>query len=132
MEYSVKTHDNIIGHENTEWSNFWYDNANSNSQHRILLIGDSTVRMVRSKFAKMANCPVDMLGTSSGLHDLLFVQQVNAFFSSVSYKWDLIYVQLRHHSRINEFGNPYEKADYGLFEREFEQFTEYLNSILKT
>lgn len=80
MNYTVKTHDSINGRETTEWSNFWYDQANDSSEHRILLIGDSTVRMVRSQFAKMINCPVDMLGTSSGLHDILFVEQVNAFF----------------------------------------------------
>lgn len=106
------THDSINGREKTEWSNFWYDQANKESQERILLIGDSTVRMIRSTFAREIGCPVDMLGTSSGLHDILFAKQMDIFFTSDCYKYTTIFIQLGHHSRIYDKGNRYEEKDY--------------------
>lgn len=55
-------HDIKEGREDIEWSNYWIDNADKETEQRILLIGDSTMRMVRSTFAKMAKIPVDMWG----------------------------------------------------------------------
>lgn len=67
--------------EDIEWPNFWIDRANDNSSKRILLIGDSTSRMIRSTFSKISGSPVDLLATSSALHDELFINQINAFFN---------------------------------------------------
>ena len=63
--------------EPVEWSNFWYDGADCRAGRRCLLIGDSTIRMVRSTFAKVAGCPVDMFGTSSALDDELYPKVVS-------------------------------------------------------
>lgn len=104
-------HDNIQGREDIEWSNFWYDKANTNATQRILLVGDSTARMVRSRLAKALSTPVDLIGTSSGLHDALFCSQLDAFFEG-GQRYDAIFIQLGNHSRINEEGKPYEAADY--------------------
>ncbi len=38
----------------------------------------------------------------------------------------MIYVQIGHHSRINELGQSYEEKDYDDFEKDFRCFIEYL------
>lgn len=90
--------------EDIEWSNFWIDRANVNSSKRILLIGDSTSRIIRSTFSKISDCPVDLLATSSALHDELFINQINAFFNQRKYKYETIFVQLGHHAVYNKMG----------------------------
>ena len=89
--------------EEIEWSNFWIDEANKENKDRILIIGDSTARMIRSTLAKMSNRPVDLFATSSGLHDSLFVNQIDCFFKS-EYQYDTIIVQLGHHARTGSGG----------------------------
>lgn len=79
--------------EEVEWSNFWRDRANEESNNRILLVGDSTARMVRSTLASLTGRPVDLLATSSGLHDSLFINQIDCFFSSMEYEYSHIFVQ---------------------------------------
>lgn len=120
-------HDLIPARERLEWSNFWYDDTDKEVPHRILLVGDSTARMVRSKLAEFTGYSVDLLGSSSGLHDVLFVKQVDCFFSSVRYRYDAIYVQLGHHSRISEDGSPYSQKDYYRFEEDYECLIDYLS-----
>lgn len=71
----------LNGREEIEWSNVWIDSANEKTNVRYLLIGDSTMRMVRSTFARLTSCPVDLIGTSSKLNDKLFVDLIDTFFS---------------------------------------------------
>ncbi len=110
---NISTHDNPQGREGLEWANFWYSQTNDNKhERRVLMIGDSTVRMVRSTFERLAKCPVDMIGTSSGLHDILFIAQVEAFFVQQSYQYSHVYIQMGHHSITNDDGNDYNEQDY--------------------
>ena len=92
--------------EEVEWNNFWRDRANEESNSRILLIGDSTARMVRSTLASLTGRPVDLFATSSGLHDSLFINQMDCFFSSIEYKYSHIFVQLGHHAELGLGGGP--------------------------
>lgn len=119
-------HDNISGRERLEWSNFWYDRTNKDAFKRILLIGDSTVRMIRSAFAEKTGYAVDMLGTSSGMHDVFFQSQMDAFFCSAQYKYTTIFVQIGHHSRIGDQGETYTEADYRRFYRDMNALVTFL------
>ncbi len=125
------THDLIPARERLEWSNFWYDDTNKEKEHRILLVGDSTARMVRSRFAEKTGYPVDLLGTSSGLHDILLAKQMDIFFASNCYQYDAIFVQLGHHSRIGESGEPYTAEDYRRFETDYTVLIDYLSQFSK-
>ena len=118
-------HGNICGREDIEWSNFWYDRANGEDARRILLVGDSTSRMVRSRLAKELNEPVDLLGTSSGLHDSLFCSQVDAFFEC-GRRYDAVFIQLGNHSRVNDDGETYQTEDYDRFGRDLRALITFL------
>lgn len=103
MKYSEIVRNNrteLSEREDLEWINFWWDHANSTGEKRILLIGDSTARMVRSTLGKILNQPVDLFATSSGLHDSLFINQVDCFYNAIEYKYDCIFVQLGHHAEL--------------------------------
>lgn len=112
--------------EDIEWSNFWIDQANKKGDNRILLIGDSTARMVRSTLAKLTGRPVDLFASSSSLHDTLFVNQVKCFFSDPLYKYATIFVQLGHHAEIGIGGGTYSDIDWEIFENDFREFCKYL------
>lgn len=105
------SYDGISGREDIEWSNFWWDKANKKTSRRYLLIGDSTVRMVRSTFARISQIPVDMIGTSSDIDDILFVSQIDAFFSTKQYDYDAIFLQIGHHARTAKDGGVYTDED---------------------
>ena len=111
--------------EDTEWSNFWIDKANTTSNSRTLLIGDSTSRMIRSTLAKKLGTPVDLLASSSGLHDALFVNQMDCFFNSHEYKYQRIFVQIGHHAEIGVGGGKSE-SDWRRFEEDFSALIDFL------
>ena len=108
-------YDGLTGREEIEWSNLWWDKANQKTNRRYLLVGDSTMRMVRSTFAKITNSPVDMIGSSSDVDDILFISLVDAFFSTNQYKYDAIFVQLGHHSRTSKDGGVFSNTDLQRF-----------------
>lgn len=117
--------------EPIEWSNVWIDSANCRANKRYMIIGDSTARMVRSSFAKLIKSPVDMIGTSSALDDELFVSLLDGYFEKCIYKYDAIFIQVGHHSRIGKDGGEYKESDFYKFEQDFtalllftKQFTE--------
>lgn len=115
--------------EAIEWGNTWIDNANetnSNKSKRYLIIGDSTARMVRSTLAKLLNAPVDLIGSSSALDDELFVNQIDGFFNNISYKYDVIFVQMGHHSRTGKNGEVYSEKDYEKFKKDLISLLTYL------
>lgn len=93
---------------------------------RILLIGDSTVRMVRSTFERETSLPVDMIGTSCGLHDVMFLAQIEAFFCSTQYQYSTIFVQLGHHSIKGESGEEYSTSDLQQYKIDMEGLISYL------
>ena len=119
-------HDSIQGREPIEWANFWYDHSNEKLDNRILLIGDSSLRMIRSTLANVYQGAVDFFGTSSGLHDELFIAQLEAFFSTRSYTYNYIFVQLGHHSRIGDCGKTYSDEDYLKFDEDYRVLVSYL------
>ena len=125
-----KTFDSIYGREKIEWSNFWYSQANHlDNRRRILLIGDSTVRMVRSTFEKAIQCPVDMLGSSSALNDILFKSQIEAFFVSSSYRYTDVFIQMGHHSVRNVNGDYYTEDDFCTYKNNLWELIEYVKSF---
>lgn len=135
--YIGKKTSNLTEREDIEWANFWIDRANTDSSDRILLIGDSTSRIIRSTFSRLADRPVDLLATSSSLHDELFINQVNAFFMQTKYTYKAIFVQLGHHAVYDVGGHDYQETDYKIFEEEYSLFVDYLkqytsNVILET
>lgn len=115
------------GRENTEWSNTWYSKANEpvlNS--KILLIGDSTGRKIRSTLERISGIPTDFFGTSAGLHDILFYSQLESFFEPVSWLYDTIFVWLGYHSLKNCHGEFYNNEDFEQFEEDVCNIIEYL------
>ena len=67
MSFDIETVDRESYREQIEWCNFWYDNAVNSDAKRILIIGDSTARMVRSTLSKLLGRPVDLFATSSSI-----------------------------------------------------------------
>lgn len=118
----------ITGREPTEWANYWWDHADT-EQKRILLIGDSSARHIRSIFAEWTGYAVDLFATSSGLHDSLFIHQIDAFFAQNDYQYETIFVQLGHHSRIGDTGQAYTDQDYKQFKHDFNCLIEYLKQF---
>lgn len=106
--------------EQTEWSNFWYDNANTQGEHRILFVGDSVARQVRRAFSEYMNCPVDLFATSAALRDRMYWDQWECFFKSGLYSYDTIIVWVGNHSRMSEDGTSlFQEYDYSRFESDF-------------
>lgn len=106
--------------EQTEWSNFWYDKANTISSRRILFIGDSVARQVRRTMSEMLGCPVDLFATSAALRDQMFWDQWECFFKSGLYSYDAIFVWIGNHSRMSENGESlFQELDYARFKRDF-------------
>lgn len=128
-EFIIPAYDGLSGREEIEWANFWYSKAQNPppiGEQRILLVGDSTARMVRSTFERSLGVPVDMIGTSCGLHDILFIRQVEAFFASSLYKYSAIYIQMGHHSIRGEGGELYQEPDYERFREDYKGLLTYL------
>lgn len=72
-----------------------------------------------------------MIGTSSALDDELFVSLLDGYFEKCIYKYDAIFIQVGHHSRIGKDGGEYKESDFYKFEQDFtalllftKQFTE--------
>lgn len=115
--------------EEIEWANFWIDQADQERKDRILLIGDSTARMVRSCLAKCTGRPVDLLASSSSFHDSMFINQMDCFFSEKGYEYDTIFVQVGHHGEIGIGGGTYKDEDWKIFEEEFRVLITFLKTM---
>lgn len=76
----TKPIDSIHYREDLEWANFWYDSANRHISNRLLVVGDSTIRMIRSTLARKTGYAVDMFGSSSQIDDILYINQIECFF----------------------------------------------------
>ena len=131
-EYVSSVYDGTMGRESIEWANIWYSEANlPTSKDRILLIGDSTARMIRSTFQRMIGKPVDMLGTSCSLHDILFLKQLDALFASKYYHYSHIFIQMGHHSIRGESGLLYGEGDYIRFHQDYVALINFLSHYCK-
>lgn len=93
--------------ETTEWSNFWYDQANVQGGGRILLVGNSIARQYRRSLSEKLKCPVDLFGTSAALRDSMFWDQWQCFFKNGLYEYSTIFCWVGNHSRLNEDGNAF-------------------------
>lgn len=118
--------------EEIEWVNVWRDKANEKCEKRVMLLGDSTSRIMRGALSAYLQVPVDLLATSAGLHDELFINQLDAFFASEEYTYTTIFVQIGHHAMIASGGlqNGYLKdKDYEIFEQDFRKLIQYLQQF---
>lgn len=82
--------------ESIEWSNFWWEDANKESE-RILLIGDSVTRGYRSllnNFFQEYGYVIDLCAFSAAITDTLTEKMFNAFFSISEYSYEVIGMQL--------------------------------------
>lgn len=90
--------------------------------------------MVRRSLEEVAGKSVDFLGTSSGLHDLLFCSQLEAFLSPLkdsNEKYDVCYFWMGYHSLINDEGETYNEADYNRFEQDIETVIDHIRKYCK-
>lgn len=116
--------------ESTEWSNFWIDSASTVGGGRILLIGDSTARMIRSTLAREVGRPVDLLASSSAPFDSLFINQVDCFFKSTTlYHYDCCFVQIGVHGRFNTESDVLFDADAERYKKNILGLCKYLEQI---
>lgn len=116
--------------EELEWSNFWYNIKDEyKSGKRILLMGDSNMRMVRSRLQKAISCPTDLFATSSSFADKLFASQVDAFFCDNTKHYDAIMVQYGYHSLFSKGNVYYTDEDYEAFEKTYLILIEYLKQF---
>ncbi len=98
------------------------------------MIGDSNGRMVRRSLEVASGKPVDFLGSSSGLHDLLFFSQLEAFLAPLQNKkesYDVCYFWMGYHSLINDEGEIYKESDYTRFEQDVENIIDFLQKYCK-
>lgn len=106
--------------EATEWSNFWYDQANVQGANRILLVGDSLARQYRRALSEKMMCPVDLFGTSAALRDSMFWDQWQCFFKNGLYEYGTIFCWVGGHSRMDEMGQGFfQEYDYQRFYHDF-------------
>lgn len=137
MNFNTDTINKYSYRETIEWSNFWYDNANDGRTERVLIMGDSTARMVRRTLANQIHLPVDLFATSSSLDDILFVSQLNAFFCGAFGRYSTIFLQVGHHGRIGKDGGDYMDWDYEKFRSDLKALILFLqqysdNIVLET
>lgn len=106
--------------EQTEWSNFWYDQANTQGGRRILMVGDSVARGARRSLSETLKCPVDLFGSSAALRDQMYWDQWECFFKNNLYQYDAVFVWVGNHSRISEDGKSFfTEYDYKRFQTDF-------------
>lgn len=105
-EYLPQIDKEKISRESLAWSNTWIDKVSDNNTKRILLVGDSTARMIRSTMSAYLNCPVDLIASSYSLHDEMFANLLDGFFSTSSNSYDTIFVQMGSHN-LKTFGGGY-------------------------
>ena len=111
--------------EQTEWCNFWYDQANIQVGKRILLVGDSVARQIRRTLSDILKCPVDLFGTSAALRDQMFWDQWECFFKNNLYRYQAVFIWVGNHSRMSEDGKSYfSEYDYLRFREDFTYLVE--------
>lgn len=83
--------------EEIEWTNTWIDKANTNNS-RILFIGDSVTRQLRSELSRFLfeELPVDLYASSYALNDAIFWTSVEQFLNS-GYTYEIIIIHYGFH-----------------------------------
>lgn len=112
-----------LNRENIEWTNTWIENSQDIDKERILLIGDSIAREIRSRISNAIEKTVDFIGTSSLYEDPCFYNVFNAFFDNNLYKYSSIIISLGAHAGyLNTSKN---KEHCKRFKNSFEKFIQY-------
>ncbi len=96
---------------------------------RILLVGDSTARKVRSSLARLTGRSVDMIGTSANLYDEIFVNLLDGFFRNTRYSYAAIFVQIGQHGRKSADGGEYRSEDFDRFREDFRSLLTFLRQF---
>lgn len=80
--------------EEIEWTNCWWSDANQETE-RILLIGDSVTRAIRSslEYYMFDRYAIDLFAASFSLNDPLFWKHLSCFMESSDYTYKCIIVQ---------------------------------------
>lgn len=112
--------------ENVEWSNIWIDRVPDRDCKRYLLIGDSVLRMIRSSIAGKLNCPIDFIGCSSALNDVLFVGLVDYFFQTTNYRYAGVVIQVNHHGTVGIDGGDFNEVDYKIYHDSLSHLVEFV------
>lgn len=94
--------DEVSKREMIEWTNTWREYANQNKM-RILLIGDSVTRGIRSSLQSMVGgqYSVDLFATSAAITDISFMRDVEFFLSYDEYQYSIIVFQCGLHHGLN-------------------------------
>ncbi len=112
-----------LNRENIEWTNTWIENALDTDNERILLIGGSTAREIRSRLSKVLKKTIDFIGTSSLYEDPCFYNVFDSFFSNNVYKYSLIIINLGAHGTY--LHSSIDKIHSKRFKNSFEKFIQY-------
>ena len=125
-DYFDKLVDDDIQREEVEWSNVWIDRVHDRESKRYLLIGDSVLRMVRSSIAAKLDSPIDFIGCSSPLNDVLFVNLVDYFFQTTSYQYAGVVIQVNHHGTVGLDGGAFNESDYKVYHDSLSCLVEFI------
>lgn len=95
----------IKNREKIEWMNYWIEDANEKKE-RILLIGDSVIRQIRTKMNSMCypkGYVVDIIAMSYNIFDDMLKKELEHFFenSLYFYKYIIFNLGFHHGSHIN-------------------------------
>lgn len=94
--------------ENVEWTNTWIESCTEPDKPRILIVGDSVTREIRSEMSKMfPQYAFDFIGSSSSFEDPCFYNILEAFFSNNLYHYQTILCNIgaKHCWYLNTDGN---------------------------
>lgn len=94
--------DKVSNREMIEWTNTWREYANQNKM-RILLIGDSVTRGIRSSLQSVVGgqYSVDLFATSAAITDISFKRDVEFFLSYDEWQYSIIVFQCGLHHGLN-------------------------------
>ncbi len=118
-------------YEETEWLNYWIDQADAKNEKRILLIGDSTSREYRSTLAKKYGHSVDFIGLSSIFLDEFCLRQIELFFEFQKIPYELIQIQLGCHQLENLPAEWDRQAFYEAYRKQYANVIAFLKSRTK-
>lgn len=106
-----------INREKVEWTNCWWSEANKITK-RILLVGDSVTRSVRSCLERymFGQYAVDLFATSFSIMDSLFWKHLRCFMDTAEYAYSCIIVQcgVQHGLFQDCVGTQKDKDDFKL------------------
>lgn len=112
--------------EDIEWTNTWVEACLEPNKPRMLLIGDSVTRELRSEMSTLyPKYAFDYIGTSSSFDDPCFYNVFEAFFKNNFYKYNQIFCNIgaKHCWYINTVNR---QEDSQRYEKNFSKFIKYI------